>query len=78
MQKKFSKILSWVLALALIVPNLGITARAETSYETQFNNFITVDTVDGTKLMDGDEELKFISLNSVLLWNRCCLQAVCR
>lgn len=69
--KHAKKVLSVALAICLVAGGTngvgkGITAYADeaafvdSSYNTVFDNYITV---DGTRLMDGDQELKFVSLN---------------
>lgn len=52
-----SMLLSVTMAVTSIVVPIPTTAETTAS---QFTNFITV---DGTKLMDGNKELKFVSLN---------------
>ncbi len=69
-RKVTKKVLAWILLAAMIttgfggetginVVNAGNSGECANSLSV-FENFITV---DGTKLMDGDKELKFVSLN---------------
>ena len=74
MKTVFKRALALVLSAALSVSGFGGTTKAGVveaegntikydyapNFSTVFENFITV---DGTKLMDGDKELKFVSLN---------------
>ena len=54
------RIISFALAALLLLGQRPVEVEAATKSDSMFENFITT---DGTKLMDGDKELKFISLN---------------
>ena len=54
------RIISFALAALLLLGQRPVEVEAAIKSDSMFENFITT---DGTKLMDGDKELKFISLN---------------
>ncbi|MBP5197757.1 MAG: cellulase family glycosylhydrolase, partial [Lachnospiraceae bacterium] len=64
MKKKFLKLMGYALSTALLTTMFSAAApavKAQAAYSgSVFTEFVTV---DGTRLMEGDEELKFISLN---------------
>ncbi len=54
------RVISLALAAMLLVGALPLKAEAAKKDDSMFENYVTV---EGSKLMDGDDELRFISLN---------------
>lgn len=54
------RVISLTLAAMLLVGALPLKAEAAKKDDSMFENYVTI---EGSKLMDGDDELRFISLN---------------